>query len=69
VAGADKEVACSDFQSYLQGMENVEHQVRHLILARADHGFTAPPQQKLNIDRVVDFFSSMKALVSAESDL
>jgi dienelactone hydrolase len=69
MAGADRDVPNSDSESYLQGLEYAEHQVRHLILARADHGFTAPSTRNMSIQCVLDFFNTMPALVTAESDL
>lgn len=69
VAGADLLVPMSDSQSYLSAMENVEHQVEHLIVARASHGFDDASVRRLCIQKVVGFFKHMPALVHAEPNL
>jgi dienelactone hydrolase len=69
IAGGDEIIPFPHSQAYLNAMENVEHQVRHLIVARADHGFADERLRQLCVAQVVDFLRSLPAVVHAEPHL
>jgi len=69
IAGGDDIIPFTHSQAYLNAMENVEHQVRHLIITRADHGFTDERLRQLCVGQAIAFLKSLPALVHAEPNL
>ncbi|MHC4992116.1 MAG: alpha/beta hydrolase family protein [Planctomycetota bacterium] len=61
---SDQEVSAENALVYLQRIQNAGHHARHVLIARADHGFTSVEPRLACMDQLMSFFVEMPSLTA-----
>lgn len=65
-AASDKVIPFAESCIYLNALEAMDHNVEHLIIARADHAFTGETARRLCLEKITRFFENAPAVIGAE---
>ena len=65
-AASDKVIPFAESCIYLNALEAMDHNVEHLIIARADHAITGETARRLCLEKITRFFENAPAVIGAE---
>lgn len=66
IPAADRKIPPRDATKYIRSLENAKHEVKHLLITRADHTFETESARALVLKQVTGFFSGMPSMVYSD---